>query len=101
MENKKSNPTKKKKLWLIILAVILGLWILITLVDFARFVTADKPIDPIITMESGGCHCCEERWSDGIGYTMSYSYDSFENLYDGSPCRAEFRLFGYTVYSKD
>lgn len=101
MEKEKKQHTPKKRILLKIFAVILCLWVLVVGFDFARFIMSDTAVSPVIAIESGGCHCCEERWEDGLGYTMHYSYNSFEDLSDSNPCRSEFSLFGFTIYSKN
>ena len=76
----------------IIIAVLLT-WILITLIDAIRFFTSDKPISPLICIESNGCGCFEWREEVGIGYLFDYTYNSEESFNAGKPDRAVYKFY--------
>lgn len=83
----------KKRIALKVIAVIFGLWVLITAIDAIRFFTSDKPISPIICIESNGCKCFEWREKVGIGYLFEYTYNSEESFNDSKPARAVYKFY--------
>lgn len=93
--------TPRKRLWLKIMAVTAGLWVLLMGVDFVRFAASDSYITPIINVEHNYSHSCEWREECGILYSFDYTFDSELHLQNKTPDSADFRIFGITIYSKD
>lgn len=97
----KMEKTKalRKRLWLKIIAVIAGLWVLLMGVDFVRFAVAETRIKPLILTAQGGCHCYESRIEYGLGYSFHYSFDSDTSYTANKPDSKSFCLFGLEIYS--
>lgn len=88
----KVRKFKKRIILKIIIAVFLT-WILITLTDVVRFFASDKPISPLICIESNGCGCFEWREEVGIGYLFEYTYNSEDSFNDGKPDHAVYKFY--------
>lgn len=91
----------KKRIALRIFSVILILWILLVGIDFVRFVSADIPTKPLLTISSGGCRCGESESENGLGYSYGYYYDISSSYSQKNPESAYFTIFGIELYSKE
>ena len=89
---KNAKRTKGRTVLRIIIAVLM-IWILIVLIDIVRFFTSDKPISPLICIESNGCHCFEWREKVGMGYLFEYTYNSEEPFNNGKPDHAVYKFY--------
>ncbi len=92
MKTEKIKKSKGRTVLKIIIAVLL-IWILIVLIDTVRFFTSDKPISPLICIESNGCGCFEWREKVGIGYLFEYNYNSIESYDAKKPDRAVYKFY--------
>ncbi|MDE6665832.1 MAG: hypothetical protein K2K14_06550 [Ruminococcus sp.] len=90
----------KKRIALKVIAVIFGLWVLITAIDAIRFFTSDKQISPIIRTEYNSCKCYEWCEEVGIGYVFDYSYDSIESHDAKKPDRAVYKFYFFGMEDK-
>lgn len=83
-----------KNIVLKIISVIIGLWVLITVIDAVRFFVSDKQVSPLICLEYNGCKCYEWRQEIGMGYSFDYEYYSMESYSANKPDRAVYCFFG-------
>lgn len=91
----------KKHFFLKLSAVLIILWIILVSVDFIRFSCSENLISPIFEIDHNGCKCCEWRESIGIGYSFDYNFDSDADLEKRKYSSADFKIFGFTIYSKE
>lgn len=91
----------KKRIALKIFIGIISLWVLLIGVDFVRFISADIPTKPLLTISSGGCKCGESESENGLGYSYGYYYDISSSYSQKNPESAYFTIFRFKLYSKE